>query len=500
MDVVLINPGNQHQIYQDLEFGLTAVEPPVWAGLMATYLERHDRQVTIIDADAERLAPAGVAARVNEMRPALVVMVVYGHQPSASTQLMPAAGAICQAIKEVNPGQPIIMVGGHVAALPGRTLLEEAVDYVSTGEGLVTISKLADCLLASGQRHSGLKNVPGLMWLEQGVPHSTQEAPLVVDLDVTMPAVAWEHLPMKRYRAHNWQCFGGLRRTPYAAIYTSLGCPYKCTFCCIQAPFKRGEQASGLARNSYRLWSPQTVADQLEHLVSEYGIRNIKFADEMFVLNKRHVEGICDEIVGRGLDLNIWAYARVDTVRDGMAEKLRAAGFRWLAFGIESANESVRDGVDKSFGEDQMYATLEKVRAADINVIANYIFGLPDDDYTSMRQTLELSRSINAEFANFYSAMAYPGSPLYVQAECDGWQLPTSWSGYSQHSVDSTPLPTKHLTSEQIVAFRDLAFDDYFSNPAYLEMIGNRFGDATVVEVQEMCKIKLERHGSASPD
>ena len=78
------------------------------------------------------------------------------------------------------------------------------------------------------------------------------------DLDREMPGVAWDLLPMTRYRAHNWHCFGDLEREPYAAIYTTLGCPYRCSFCCIQAPFKAGEQMMGLRAeaNSYRFWSP----------------------------------------------------------------------------------------------------------------------------------------------------------------------------------------------------------------------------------------------------
>ena len=107
-----------------------------------------------------------------------------------------------------------------------------------------------------------------------------------------MPGVAWDLLPMTRYRAHNWHCFGDLEREPYAAIYTTLGCPYHCSFCCIQAPFKAGEQMMGLRAdaNSYRFWTPaQVVLEEIDLLVNKYGVRNIKFADEMFVLNQRHV-------------------------------------------------------------------------------------------------------------------------------------------------------------------------------------------------------------------
>ncbi len=63
-------------------------------------------------------------------------------------------------------------------------------------------------------------------------------------------------------------------------------------------------------------------------------MRNIKFADEMFVLNQRHVIGICDLLIERGYDLNIWAYARVDTVKANMLDKLKRAGStgsRWAS-------------------------------------------------------------------------------------------------------------------------------------------------------------------------
>ena len=126
-------------------------------------------------------------------------------------------------------------------------------------------------------------------------------AALVMDLDAEMRGCAWDLLPMSRYRAHNWHCFGNLPRQPYAAIYTTLGCPYHCSFCCIQAPFKNGEKVLGLgpAVNSYRFWSPDRVVDEIDHLVEVYGIRNIKLADEMFVLNERHVVGICDRLIER---------------------------------------------------------------------------------------------------------------------------------------------------------------------------------------------------------
>jgi radical SAM superfamily enzyme YgiQ (UPF0313 family) len=495
LDVVLVNPGDRIEIYQQLGATLAAIESPVWVGLIASYLGGKGLSVEVIDANAERLTSDETANRIVDMDPLLTAVVVYGHNPSASSQVMPSAGAICSALKRKDPVRKVILIGGHVAALPERTLMEEDTDFVAGGEGLCTIVDLVQALRANGL--SSLATVRGLWYRKDGRVVFTLPAPLVQNLDAEMPGMAYDLLPMNLYRSHNWHAFDTMQREPYAALYTTLGCPYHCSFCCIQAPFREGEEALGFkdAVNSYRLWSPKFVVDTLERLVGHYGVRNVKFADEMFVLNRRHVEGICDLIIERGLGahLNIWAYARVDTVKDGMAEKLIRAGFRWLCFGIESGSARVRNDVNKGFDESMIINCMNRVRSAGVNVIANYIFGLPEDDISSMQETLDLALSLNTEFANFYSAMAYPGSQLYDLAVEENWPLPEKWSGYSQHSVDTRPLPTKHLIGGEVLRFRDHAFQVYFTNPAYLTLVERKFGTAAAAHIREMTAYKLVR-------
>ena len=493
IDLVLVNPGNQRKTYQSLSSTLSAVEPPVWVGLLATFVRNHGFSVAILDANAENLTPEETAERVAEMRPVLTAIVVYGHQPSASTQNMTSAGEICAAVKQRSPVHNVLLVGGHTAALPKRTLQEETVDFVSDGEGACTVAELLHALKSEQKDYHKVRGL--WYWDNNRRIKITPAAPLVKDLDREMPALAWDLLPMDKYRAHNWHCFGGLDRKPYAAIYTTLGCPYHCSFCCIQAPFKSGEQALGYKTrvNSYRFWQPDSVIAQIDTLVKEYGVRNIKIADEMFVLNPRHVTGICNRIIERGYDLNIWAYARVDTVKAEMVDLLKRAGFTWLAFGIEAASERVRDEVQKGFNQQDIYQTLETVRNAGINVIGNYIFGLPEDNVESMQATLDLALELNCEFANFYCAMAYPGSQLYSQALKAGWQLPAEWSGYSQHAPNTLPLPTKYLSAAEVLRFRDHAFQVYFNSSKYLKMVAEKFGPETTNHIREMASHKLVR-------
>jgi radical SAM superfamily enzyme YgiQ (UPF0313 family) len=491
-DLLLINPGGRGKVYQKLASELAAVEPPVWVGLIATYARQKGLAVQILDANADNRSPAETAKYVVDCNPTLAAVVVYGHQPSASTQTMPAAGAICREVKELSAEQKLLLVGGHVAALPERTLREEAADFVSAGEGPVTVCQLVEALKSP---HPDYSKVLGLCYWDGPAVKVNPPAALIKDLDREMPGLAWDLLDLEKYRAHNWHCFGGIERQPYACLYTTLGCPYHCSFCCIQAPFKTGERVLGYKEsvNSYRYWSPQTIIGQIDYLVNRYGVRNFKFADEMFVLNKSHVIGICDLIIERKYDLNIWAYARIDTCEESMLAKLRQAGFTWLGIGVESASQYVRDGVEKNFGKKDILKTLEKVRQAGINIGANFIFGLPDDTLETMRDTLDMAIEICPEWANFYCAMAYPGSRLYEMAVQRGWELPENWIGYSQHSFETLPLRTERLTSAEVLKFRDEAFLAFFTHPKYLSYVETRFGQETADHVRHMTDHRLER-------
>jgi anaerobic magnesium-protoporphyrin IX monomethyl ester cyclase len=184
LDLVLVHPGTRMQVYQSLGSKLAAIEPPVWASLLATFVRKHGFSVQIVDAEAENLTPDETATRIEEMDPRLAVIVVYGHQPSASTQNMTVSGLICDALKELNPNRKLALVGGHVAALPERTLREEAADFVCTGEGPYT---LVDLLEAANSTSPDYSKVRGICYWKDGVATSTPAAPLVKNLDDEIP-------------------------------------------------------------------------------------------------------------------------------------------------------------------------------------------------------------------------------------------------------------------------------------------------------------------------
>ena len=472
-DVVLINPGAARTIYQNLSDDLSAIEPNPWCRMISGWLVDRGFDVAILDQDAWRWTPEEVAEEVKKFNPRLVAIVVSGQQPSASTQQMTGASLLAKAIQGVTK----IMVGNHPSALPVRTLMEEDVDYVCDGEGPLTISGLL--------KGDALESIPGLVWNKGLIIHNPRAALIPID---ELHGNVWGLLPMDRYRAHTWQCLDGSPRQPYASIYTTLGCVFSCSFCCINA-FQHS--------NSYRRRTPSKVVEQIKHLYQIYGVKTFKIADEMFVLDPRHYLPICEGLAALPFadELNIWAYARADTIRAKDMAVFRRAGIRWIALGIESASEHVRDGAIKHLDDGDIRETVKAIQDAGISVIANYIYGLPDDTLESMQQTLDLSIDLNTAFVNYYVAHAYPGSKLFALANPK--DLPLQWSGYSQHSYDTKGLPTDTLTSEQVLDFRDNAFKKYFTSDKYIGMLQQKFGTDAVTQTKNMTNFELKRkhHG-----
>jgi len=484
-DIVLIKANNQKRLYQDLSEELSAIEPPLWLALIAADLRGRGYRVAVIDAEAENLDAAETVARARACGPLLAGIVVSGTNPSSSTTNMTGAGILLETFKNKAPEIVTAVSGLHPSALPERTVREEKADFVIQGEGFTTFDQLLEALKAGRDRTRDDFTIEGLWYLRQGKVVSNHRAQNIRDLD-TLPMAAWDLLPMDKYRAHNWHCFDDVnRRTPYAVLYTSLGCPFTCSFCCINSIF---------GGRGIRYRSMEKVAEEVDYLAKTYGVRNIKVLDEIFVLKPERLQEFCERIIALGHDLNFWVYGRVDTVKADMLALMKKAGINWIAYGFEAGSKKVRDGVSKGrFNQQQIYDIVEKTHQAGIDIVANFIFGLPEDDKTTMQETLQMAQELNCAYTNFYCAMAYPGSQLYDDAVAQGVTLPPNWSGYAQFSEDTLPLPTQYLAPGEVLRFRDHAFNVYYRNDAYLKMMEEKFGAATVEHLKEMCAVELRR-------
>lgn len=494
LDVLFVHPGGGQKIYQALRSRYSCVETPTWSLLLAQSCRAKGRGVAILDCDADNLTDEAAVARVKEFNPRLAVFEVYGSEPNQGTVKMAGAAPLADLLKKTHPDIKTCFVGTHTQASPREVLALPGVDFVLLNEGVYALNNLLLTDMADEVRL-----VKGVGWKDKGSPVlNTPEQPVPqARMDADLPGYAWDLVDFTKYRSHFW--FGDYqpeRCTPYAALYTSLGCVFKCSFCVINS-LNRVDNAPGVtAANSavFRHWSPAQTLSQIEYLV-DHGVRTIRISDEMFYLKPSHYTPLLEGIQSRWGDaLRLWCYARVDTVKKGTLSLFRSAGVRWICLGIESGNTTVRREVAKgSYEEVDVRQVVKEVEDAGIDVIANFIAGLPGDTLQTMEESLALACELNTAMYNIYPAMALPGSPLYEQARRAGVELPGSFEAFGFLSYECTPLPTDTLSAADVLRFRDEAFARYWSRPEFLSKIEGKFGAGARANIEGMLKVKLKR-------
>ena len=498
VDALFVTPDSSLAAYQDLADLYSAIEPPTWSLLLASSVRNNGFEAAILDCDAEKLSLDESVTRIDETKPRLIVFVLYGQNPNSGTTSMIGALKLAQAIKSAGINAPICFCGSHTQALPYDVLSLSSVDLILLNEGVYALNNLLESNLSSD-----LSTIKGIGHKTGGKPALNSPERIVPQdrMDEDLPGYAWELLPYKSkpldlYRSHFWHAgFDHDARTPFAAIYTSLGCQFACNFCMINI-INRSDNGDGVDAShsrGMRFWSPSWVKREMEKLAN-LGVKTLRISDEMFFLNRKYYTPILENCIAEDYGFNMWTYSRVDSVRPAALELFKSAGVNWLALGIEAGNQEVRQEVSKgTFREINIRDVCNTISNSDINIISNYIFGFPDDTHETMKQTLDLALELNTEMANMYPCQALPGSPLYNTAKKEGWALPSSPEGFAFLSYECEPLRTKHLSAAEVLKFRDDGWATYFSNPIYLQMIEKKFGVSQRENIEDMAKIKLKR-------
>ena len=504
IDILFITPNSSKKVYQDLAKDYSAIEPPTWSLLLAQSCRSKNHKVAILDSNAERLDDTASFNRIKKLNPKILCFVVYGQNVNAGTTNMVGAIQLAKYIKQNNFKSPIIFIGSHIQALPLKTLNDEpCIDIVCTNEGVYALHNILN--LKSFEENE-LENVKGIGFKKNGKSILTSPEKIVPQerMDYDLPGYAWDLLPFKNkpfdlYRAPMWHAeYLEENRTPYAAIQTSLGCQFGCSFCMINIINRDNNDEIGVASNysKMRFWSTEFILGEFKKLF-DYGVKTIRIVDEMFLLNPKYYIPLCEKLkeYNNNDDLKMWAYSRIDTIRrKNILELVRSAGIKWLCLGIESGNKSIRLEVSKGKFEDvDVEQVVNQVHNADIDIMANYIYGLPGDTRQTINETFELSKKLNTLGWNTYAAMALPGSALYKDALNKNYELPKKYEDFSFHAYNTKPLPTEKLKPWEILKLRDDNFIKYHSNNDFLEKIHKKFGQKAKENIVSMTKIKLKR-------
>lgn len=498
--ICFVIPDNSLGAYQSLSAKFSAIEPPTWALMLAESARKKGGKVSILDCLPMEIETTNIHHHIESINPDIVCYVVYGQNPNSSSANMHGVIKYSEALnKNARKKYFEIIIGPHVAALPSQTLkLHKQINAVSINEGVYTLHDLQKCNLND---KNDLLKVRGLLF-RMGEDEFLRGKPGEIvpqdRIEIDIPGYAWDLLPFKEkpldlYRAHLWHAeYNPDSASPFASLYTSFGCVFTCSFCMINIINKTtyDENISASKLNNMRFIPLSVIAKSLDFF-AENGVKNVRICDEMFFFNPKHYQSILNYIIKKGYKFNMWAYARVDTIKQSQLELFKNAGINWLGVGIESASEIVRGNATKgAFSLNKILSVVNKTRSCGISVGSNFIVGLPSDTKQTCIETAELAITLSTEFINIYPCIDLPGSSIHVGSERE----PSSnYLKYAFLSYETIPNKTANLTPREVLQIRDDLWHKIYSSPSVERAIQDRFGEVALKTVKNLRKIKLKR-------
>ncbi len=441
MDVLLVNP-SMIEGYQKIK-NLSGVTPPIGLAYIASTLEKNGIGVKIIDVNALRLGE-------DELRNILesADFDIIGTSAFISTQN--AALSVLRLAKEVKSCKTVIG-GPHPTALPGEMLKRGFVDFVVRGEGEETFLELVDSI----RNDRPLGNVMGVSYRKNGKVHSNPDRPLIKNLD-EMPFPAYHLLPMDKYRLSTHHAIGHGRRInlrPFFIMFTSRGCPYRCTFCASHLTWKR----------RVRFRSPENVIEEIDFLVKNYNIRNIDFYDDTFTLDKRRTHRILDMIIERGYGIDFSCLSRVDAIDDAILSKMRRSGFFNIRYGIESGSPRMLRMMRKDIDLEKARRAIRLTQKNGMSANVFFIFGHPGETRETAMQTVDFALDAGPDFALFYNALPLPGTEMAEMVKNCRVEESSKTFTSKQAAFD-----TRELTREDIIRIRKMAYRRFYLRPLFI--------------------------------
>jgi len=312
---------------------------------------------------------------------------------SCMTPSFPAAIDIARAVKEQTDAK--VVLGGHHATALGEEILQcyPEVDFVVYGEGEYTMLDLCRKL---GQ--GAYEDVPGLIWRENALIHRNVPRPLIKDVD-QLPFPARDLVDMSVFGVHGHIRIG--KRS--ATMITSRGCPYQCVFCSSRLTMGRG----------YRTHSPEYVVEEMELLAHKYQADYIVMEDDTFTVLPKRAHEICERLIEKNLGVQWYCLSRVDRIEASLARKMKRAGCRMIAFGVESGDQRVLDRIGKRTSLEDARKTIKICKEAGLRTQATFVIGFPFDDLQTIGKTIDFACELSPTVAIIFPLTPYPGTECF---------------------------------------------------------------------------------------
>jgi radical SAM superfamily enzyme YgiQ (UPF0313 family) len=390
---------------------------------LAAVSERRGDEVFLFDADVEA---ESVTDAVHRFQPDAVGI-------TANTPQVKQAWRTAQAIKSVKD-IPIVIGGPHPSVLPLESAERSEIDIVARGEGEEIWLKVCDVvekglaadpsftardLLDPQARH--IDHILGITFkTNDDELHNHPDHPPIADLD---------ELPWPAYHAFKMESYTNLQPATDAidgaksfSILTSRGCPYRCTFC-----------SQSIMPQKWRARTAENILAEWQHLVEDLGAQEIGVLDDSANIKVDRLFELSDLLIEHRLNHIPWIF--VNGIRANLASqeflaKLKAAGLKRTAFGVESGDPDILLSIDKKIDHDTIRRAFENAKGVGLETIGFFIIGLPGETEETMERTIKFAIELDPMIANFSMLTPYPGTIVYEIAKRQGRMLVEDWEDY----------------------------------------------------------------------
>jgi anaerobic magnesium-protoporphyrin IX monomethyl ester cyclase len=423
---------------------------PMWLAYAVASCEKKGHSVLFIDAPAAKQDLAEVIKRARAASPRMAIL-------DTSTPSIYNDAQVAAELKKAIPGLFVIMVGVHVSAVPEQTLLESpAVDAVAVREYDETVAELAG-VVEQGVTETALAGIAGMAFRKKdGSIAKNELRPHITNLD-DIPFVSnvyKRHLDLSPY-------FYGHSRYPLIVIITGRGCPFKCTYCVIPQT---------LQGHAYRKRSVENVVAEMKSINENFPqVKEIMIEDDTFTADKARCRAICEGLVREKATKIPWsANSRCDVDYETL-RIMKKANCRLLCVGVESGEQRILDNIQKNMTVEKIRAFVKDARRARVLVHGCFMVGNRGETRETLQKTLQFSKEISPDTAQFFPIMVYPGTADYAWFDEKGWITSKNYRHWiTDEGLHSSVVSNPDLTYGELVAFCDRARREFYLRPSYI--------------------------------